>query len=107
MLRPLGFTLAFLSLALSGAAFAGDAKAGRQKALQCQACHGLDGLAKIPGAPHLAGQVEEYLVKSLTDYKTGTRTNEMMSVVMQNVAEQEIADLAAYYASIVVEVKPP
>ena len=91
----------------NGVALAGDPKAGRQKALQCQACHGLDGLAKIPGAPHIAGQVEEYLVKSLTDYKTGSRKHEMMSVVMQNIGQQDIENLAAYYAAIEIEVKPP
>jgi len=102
------FALAFVpALAMSGLADAGDVKAGRQKALQCQACHGLDGLGKIPDAPHLAGQVEAYLVKSLTDYKTGARKHEMMSVVMQTVAPEDIDDLAAYYASIQVEVKAP
>ena len=95
------------ALCMSGTAAAGDAKAGRQKALQCQACHGLDGLAKTPDAPHLAGQVEAYLVKSLGDYKTGARKHEMMTLVMQNVSQQDIEDLAAYYASIEIEVKPP
>jgi cytochrome c553 len=86
---------------------AGDAKAGRQKALQCQTCHGLDGLAKIPEAPNLAGQPEDYLIKSLTDYKTGARKNEMMSVVAPPLSEADIADLAAYFSSIEVEVTPP
>jgi cytochrome c553 len=104
----MALALALVSaISLNGAALAGDAKAGRQKALQCQACHGLDGLAKIPGAPHIAGQVEEYLVKSLTDYKTGSRKHEMMTVVMQNIGQQDIADLAAYFAAIEIEVKPP
>ena len=107
MLARLGFALVCLSLCQSEVAFVGDAKAGRQKALQCQACHGLDGLAKIPGAPPIAGQVEEYLVKSLNDYKTGARKHEMMTVVMQNLAQQDIEDLAAYYASIAIEVKSP
>ena len=96
-----------LLLSFNLAAMAGDAKAGRQKALQCQACHGLDGLGKIPDAPHLAGQVEAYLAKALTDYKTGARKHEMMSVVMQTVAPEDIDDLAAYYASIQIEVKAP
>jgi cytochrome c553 len=103
----LALALALLAAtALNGAAYAGDAKAGRQKALQCQACHGLDGLSKIPDAPHLAGQVEAYLAKSLTDYKTGARKHEMMTVVVQNLDSRDIDDLAAYYASIEVEVKP-
>jgi cytochrome c553 len=96
---------ALIALALPAAA--ADAKAGRQKALQCQACHGLDGQAKLPDAPHLSGQVESYLAKALTDYKTGARQNEMMSVVAETLSEEDIADLAAYYASIQVSVTPP
>jgi cytochrome c553 len=94
-------------LAATLPAHAGDAMAGRQKALQCQTCHGMDGLAKIPEAPNLAGQPEDYLIKSLTDYKTGERKNEMMSVVAPPLSEADIADLAAYFASIEIEVKTP
>jgi cytochrome c553 len=94
-------------IALAGPALAGDAKAGRQKALQCQACHGLDGQAKLPEAPHLSGQVEGYLAKALTDYKSGARQNEMMSVVAPTLSDADIADLAAYYAGIQVSVTPP
>ena len=75
-------TLSFLTLTLAlvlgsgGTVLAGDLKAGRQKALQCQACHGLDGLAKIPGAPHIAGQVEDYLVKRRRrESRGGERSN--------------------------------
>ena len=93
-------TLAGFTLPLAASpANAGDAKAGRQKALQCQTCHGMDGLAKIPEAPNLAGQQETYLIKSLTDYKTGARKNEMMSVVAPSLNETDIADLAAYFSS--------
>jgi cytochrome c553 len=77
-----------------------DAAAGRQKALLCQACHGLDGLAKVPGAPHIAGQVQEYLVTAMRGYKTGARKNEMMSVVMRGLTDEDIENLAAYYAGL-------
>lgn len=101
-----------LLLAAIGAIAAGvpcaaqDAAAGRQKAIQCQACHGLDGMAKIPGAPNIAGQPKDYLVKAMTDYKTGARKNDMMSVVMQQASDADIELLAAYYAAIEVSVKP-
>ena len=52
---------------------AGDVTAGRHKALMCQACHGLDGRAKMPEAPNLAGQSDIYLVKALKDYRSGAR----------------------------------
>jgi cytochrome c553 len=89
------------------AAQAADMKAGRQKALQCQTCHGLDGQAKLPDAPNLAGQTEVYLAKALKDYRDGGRKNEMMSFVARNLKDDDIADLAAYYAAIPVTVGPP
>jgi cytochrome c553 len=94
-------------LALAPPTLAGDVKAGRQKALQCQTCHGLDGLSKLPEAPNIAGQVEAYLVKALGDYKSGARQNEMMSVVAPILSDEDIADLAAYFAAIEVKVTPP
>jgi cytochrome c553 len=94
-------------LALSGGAMAGDVKAGRQKALQCQTCHGLDGVAKLPEAPNLAGHSEAYLVKALKDFRSGARKNDMMSLVIANLKDADIADLAAYYAAIPVTVGSP
>jgi cytochrome c553 len=88
-------------------ATAGDPKAGRQKALQCQTCHGLDGTAKLPEAPNLAGQSEAYLLKALRDFRSGARKNELMSLVIANLKDTDIADLAAYYAAIPVTVGTP
>jgi cytochrome c553 len=92
-------TVVVIVAAADGAA-AQDAAAGRQKALQCQACHGLDGLAKIPGAPHLAGQVQGYLVSAMRDYKSGARKNEMMAVAVRQLTDDDIEALAAYYAGL-------
>jgi cytochrome c553 len=89
------------------AAAAGDVKAGRQKALQCQTCHGLDGKAKLPEAPNLAGQGEIYLVKALKDYRTGARKNDMMSLVATTLKDQDIDDLAAYFSSLEGTFGPP
>ena len=85
----------------------GDAKAGRQKAEVCAVCHGLDGLAKIPEAPNLAGQSEGYLIEQITAFKSGERKNEMMSVVVQDLSETDIENLAAYYSGIEISVKAP
>jgi len=100
------FTCAAVLVA-SPAASAGDVKAGRQKALQCQACHGLDGQAKLPDAPNLAGQGEIYLAKALKDYRGGARQNEMLALAARNLKDDDIADLAAYYAAIPVTVGTP
>lgn len=98
---------AALVIALGPAHAAGDAAAGRRKAAQCQTCHGLDGISKLPEAPNLAGQPEAYLVKSLDDFRRGIRKNEMMSLVAQALSDQDVADLAAYYAAIEISVTPP
>jgi cytochrome c553 len=86
---------------------AGNVATGRRKALQCQTCHGLDGLSKLPEAPNLGGQPEPYLVKSLNDFRQGVRKNDMMSLVVQQLSDQDVADLAAFYAAIEVTTKPP
>lgn len=110
MARP-GLGAALLGLLASvlvpAAAQAGDAKAGRKAAIACQTCHGLDGVSKLPEAPNLSGQVEPYLVKALTEYRDGVRRNAIMNVVAKPLSDTEIADLAAYYAAIQVDVLPP
>jgi cytochrome c553 len=84
---------------------AGDAKAGRAKAESvCAVCHGVDGLAKIPEAPNLAGQSENYLIEQITAFKSGERKNEMMSIVSQNLSDADIENLAAYYSAIEISV---
>jgi cytochrome c553 len=103
----LAFVLAVLPPAIAAPVAAGDAAAGRRKALQCQTCHGLDGLSRLPQAPHLAGQPEFYLRKSLDDFRKGIRTNEMMTLVVQSLSDEDAADLAAYYAAIEISVRPP
>ena len=79
---------------------AGDAAAGRDKAAACRACHGLDGIARLPNAPHIAGESELYLIAQLRAFRSGERKSELMSVVAQSLSDDDIADLAAWYASI-------
>ncbi len=81
-----------------------DVRAGRQLALACQGCHGLDGLSKQPDAPHLAAQPEIYLVKALKEYRDGPRRHEQMNVLARALTDKEIADVSAYYAAIEIEV---
>jgi cytochrome c553 len=95
-------------LALGAAsAAAADARSGRQRAAGvCQACHGMDGLSKHPEAPNLAGQIENYLAKALAEYRGGQRQNEAMNIVAKELTDADIADLAAFYAGIEIEVIP-
>jgi cytochrome c553 len=82
-------------------------RAGRLKAITCQACHGLDGLSKHPEAPHLAGQVENYTAKALREYRSGERRHEIMAIVAKGLTDEDIGNLAAYYAAIQIDVIPP
>lgn len=98
--------LAALSLALPAHA-AGDAVAGKKKAMSCATCHGHNGMATLPEAPNLAGQNPIYVIKALKDYKSGARKNAQMTVMVGTLSDQDMADLAAYYASFKVSVEAP
>lgn len=89
-----------------GCPLAQAAPAGAALATRCQACHGLDGISRMPEAPNLAGQVDTYLVKALQDFQAGRRSNEMMSMMVKGLSEQQIRDVAAYYAALPACVKP-
>ena len=91
---------------------AGNAAAGQAKSAACGGCHGPDGnsppaMYAAIKAPKLAGQVPEYIVKSLHDYKAARRSNEVMSPQAQAVAENDMADIAAWYGSQKVAPNPP
>src|SRR6202012_3740640 len=105
------FVCLFLVLGLSfGAARAdGDVKAGAQKirTLQCQSCHGKDGISKLPGAPNLAGQSQDYMIAALGAYRSGERKNEIMNTIAQPLKDADVADVTAYYAAIELSVKVP
>src|SRR4051794_4930773 len=93
-MKSMNFLVAIALVAIAGTAHAaGNVKAGRQKALQCQPCHGIDGLSKIPDAPNIAGSPEPYLVRQLDAFRKGSRQNDMMSVVAKPLSDQDIADL--------------
>ena len=93
-----------LLLTVSCYVCAGDAKAGRAKALMCQACHGMDGISKAPDAPNIAGQTEPYLIAQLQAFKSGARKSESMTVVASTLSDKQIEDLAAYYSAIEIKV---
>ncbi|QKV17721.1 c-type cytochrome [Oricola thermophila] len=88
-------------------AHAADAAAGRIKAAACRTCHGIDGIAKIPIAPHIAGESEIYLQTQLKAFRSGKREHEIMSVIAKDLSDEDIADLAAWYASIRISVELP
>ena len=91
----IGVTLAMSTSVMA----AGNAKAGKTKAAVCAACHGADGNSPSDMFPKLAGQGEAYLVKQLTEFKSGVRSNAVMAPMVAALSEEDMADLAAYFAS--------
>jgi cytochrome c553 len=98
-----------LGLSLGSAWADGDVKAGAQKirTLQCQSCHGKDGISKLPGAPNLAGQAQDYMIAAIVAYRSGERKNDIMNTIAQSLKDADIADVTAYYSSIELSVKVP
>ena len=89
-------------LALGGNAYAGG-NAAIGKAIServCVACHGVDGAKPAgPENPILAGQYDDYLVKALSDYKSGKRANPIMKAFADPLKKKDIEDLAAWFSS--------
>lgn len=78
---------------------AGNAEAGQALTAICSACHGADGNSAVATFPKLAGQGEAYLLKQLKDVKAGDRVIVEMTGMLDAMTDQQLEDLAAYYAS--------
>lgn len=79
---------------------AGELMAGKAKARACLPCHELDGSSQSLNAPHIGGQVETYLAEQLHLYKNGKRKHPVMNIVAEELADRDIEDLAAWFASV-------
>lgn len=80
------------------AAQAANPAAGKEKSKSCAACHGPDGNSTAPDFPRLAGQHYDYLVKALSEYKSGERKNAIMAPLAAALSKRDIEDLAAFYS---------
>jgi len=78
---------------------AGDAQAGKAKAGACAGCHGANGEGVKPN-PALAGKSEDEIVQALKDYKSGKRANPIMKTFAMQLNDQDMVNVAAYYASL-------
>lgn len=90
--------LSFVFVAGAPAEAAGKAEAGKAKSAVCAACHGADGNSTNAMFPKLAGQHEDYLYQALKDYKAGKRKNPIMNGQAATLSDQDMRDLAAYFA---------
>jgi cytochrome c553 len=77
----------------------GNPVAGKDKSLLCQGCHGEVGISIEGMAPKLAGQYAKYIEKQIHDFQSGVRIHEIMSAVAQTVSDDDLTDIAAYFAS--------
>lgn len=77
----------------------GDARAGATKAAACMACHGPDGNALLADFPSIAGQSADYLYMQLHAFKDGGRDNPIMKGMVAALSDQDMRDIAAYFAS--------
>ncbi len=91
--------IASVVLGAAGLAHAGDVSRGQELSSTCVACHGADGNSTNPEWPKLAGQGERYLFEQLVAYKEGTRQNALMAGQVADLDEQDMRDLAAFYAA--------
>jgi cytochrome c553 len=99
-MKALMRAVACLSLILALPALAaGDAAAGKEKSSQCAACHGADGNSAVAMWPKLAGQHAAYLERQLQLIKSGARPVPEMAGIAAGLSDQDMADLAAFYAS--------
>lgn len=96
MRKTIALLLVLITLPASAA---GDPAAGKEKSKVCEPCHGPGGNSTNPQFPRLAGQYPDYLVKALTDYKTGARKNAIMAPFAGNLSPRDMEDLAAFFAS--------
>ena len=77
----------------------GDPVAGKSKAELCYGCHGEDGNSTDPMAPKLSGQYGIYIAKQVRNYQATTRTHQIMSGMAASISDDDLADIAAYFAS--------
>jgi cytochrome c553 len=89
-----------LVLSVSQVSAGGNIESGKAKSAVCASCHGVDGISPAPIYPHIGGQYADYLLHSLRGYKSGERKNVIMQGMVMALSDNDLKDLAAYYASL-------
>lgn len=100
----LALAVGFAGTAVASGHGAGDIASGQNKNSMCIGCHGIPGykasFPEVYAVPMIAGQNEQYLVAALRAYASGERTHPTMTAISSTLSEQDMADLAAYYANL-------
>jgi cytochrome c553 len=107
-----------MRIALAGAFFAAmivcgpiasaaDVAAGKDKAEICAGCHGDNGISQTENIPSLAGQLDQYIQWQLVYFRAGSRKNEQMQPIVEQLSNDDIRNLGAYFASLTPPKAPP
>ncbi|MGE5103719.1 MAG: c-type cytochrome [Betaproteobacteria bacterium] len=112
MIRYCAIAIAALTLTISAVAAAqtpapaaaakGDPAKGKEKTRMCEGCHGIEGwrtaFPEVYRVPKLGGQHAAYIAQALHEYKRGDRSHPSMRAIAGSLTDEDIANLAAYYA---------
>jgi len=98
LLTILGATA--LSAGLSAASAAADLEAAKKKAELCATCHGENGISQMENIPSLAGQPDQFIQWQLVFFRSGARRNEQMQPIVEEINNEDIRNLGAYFASL-------
>ena len=89
-----------VAFACGSFAYAADVAAGKQKAEMCVGCHGDNGISQIENIPSLAGQPDQFIQWQLVYFRAGSRKNEQMQPIVEQLNNEDIRNLGAYFASL-------
>jgi cytochrome c553 len=106
VLFALGVMMTVDAVGGSAGATTPNPKAGAAISGQCAACHGSNGISVANNIPNLAGQRYQYLLRQLEAYKNGARKSPLMQGMAASLSEQQMKDIAAYFATVRIRVSP-
>ena len=96
----LAVTVLVTAIACAAPAAAADIAAGKEKAELCVGCHGENGISQMENTPSLAAQPDQFIQWQLVFFRAGTRKNEQMQPIVEQLNNDDIRNLGAYYASL-------
>ena len=96
------YVLLLISVSLFDLSYAtaADIAAGKEKAALCSACHGENGISQMENIPSLAAQPDQFIQWQLIFFRAGTRKNEQMQPIVEQLDNNDIRNLGAYFASL-------
>lgn len=99
-MKKISIIVGLFVLFVSHGVMAADANAGKAKSALCASCHGTAGISPVGIYPNLAGQKEQYLVKQINDFRSGSRKDPTMQAMVAALTDADVEDIAAFYAGI-------